>query len=573
MSTSDRDEGLAVHIWRAPLARHALVLAVVLIVGVLIVGDQGVFSSDEGAGLAQARAVSEGSWGLEHPFGGIDPHGRWFPLEKAQALEEGGFAPLPKRPVYSWIAGQVWGVAGTLAVMTLSAVGTWVAAVAAALIARQLDASLDRPALWITGLASPLLADGFLVIAHSLAAAAGGVAAYSVVRWANDAPPRWLVGAGVAVAGGALLRQEVILLAAAMATCALVLGVAPSKRRWAVAGGVVAAALVAGMALDLLLSNQVFGSAGVAAPSSGTAASSSSYIADRLAAFVTTWLRPGYGDLGGGQLLGLVMALVGVLAVVAVRRREGRDVVITLWVGVGVLAILRLLLRAPDPDVVPGLLAAFPILLWGLGSLRRASLPTFAWWLAGSATLFALAVLATQYREGGAWEWGGRYFAVGLPLVVPLICQGGRDRLREVAGPTVRRVIVTATVVVILCSAAMQLLAVRTSHVRSRDLVVGVLEVAGVTPPGDGGLPVIISVDPELPRTAWTELDAARWLYVPPDDLSEVLERLSQVGVEQAVVATRRALEVAAAAPNVDFGSAIPLSGLWWFQPISTLPP
>jgi hypothetical protein len=547
-----------------------MALAVVLVAGVFIIGDHGVFSSDEGAGLAQARAVSQGSWGVEHPFEAVDPEGRWFPLEKAQALEDGGFAPLPKRPVYSWIAGQVWGLGGTLAVMTLSAVGTWIAAMAAALIARRLDDPLDRPALWVAGLASPLFADGFLVIAHSLGAAVVGVAGYSLVRWANGAPARWLVGTGVAVAGGVLLRQEVVLLAAAMATCAVAFGLAPSRRRWVLAGVVVAGALAAGLALDLVLTNHVFGSGGVATPAAGSGGSSSSYLADRLAAFVTTWLRPGYGDLGGGQMLGLVMALVGVLAVVAVKGRESRDVVIALWASVGVLAILRLLLRAPDPDVVPGLLPAFPVLLWGLVALRRASLPAFAWWLAGSASLFALAVLATQYREGGAWEWGGRYFAVGLPLVAPLICRGGRELLREVADPRVRQVIVTATVLVILCSATMQVVAVRASHGRSQDLVEGVLEVAGDTPPGDGGLPVIVSADPELPRTAWDDLDAARWLYVSPEDLSEALLRLSRAEVEQVVIATRRGPEVVAAVPLIDFGPVTPPAGLWWFQPVST---
>ena len=43
--------------------------------------------------------------------------------------------------------------------------------------------------------------------------------------------------------------------------------------------------------------------------------------------------------------------------------------------------------------------------------------------------LFSLAVLATQYRDGGSGEWGGRYFLLGIPVIV-----SRRGNLPELAG-------------------------------------------------------------------------------------------------------------------------------------------
>ena len=71
--------------------------------------------------------------------------------------------------------------------------------------------------------------------------------------------------------------------------------------------------------------------------------------------------------------------------------------------------------------VVPGLLVAAPVLAAGLVALRRSCLRPLGAGLAFTTfAVFALLVAATQYARGGSGEWGGRYFALGLPVLVPV---------------------------------------------------------------------------------------------------------------------------------------------------------
>lgn len=557
--------------WWAPLPVHAVALLALLAVLVAVVGDRGVFSSDEGAGIAQAEAVAHGDWGLRHPVAEVDPAGQWFPLEKARGTtERHHYAPLPKKPAYSWLGAQVWSLGGARALMGLSAVGAVTAALLAASIARKLDPRLDRAALWTAGLASPLLADGLLVIAHTLAAAAAGAVMLGVIRWLRQpasVSAMLIVGASAA---GVLLRAEAALISAAMCTALLVLAVV-RRERWLVPPALlVAAGTIVGLALDSRLTDRLFGGPIVSVPAKAASSAATSYVDDRLAAFVTTWLRPGYGGVEAPQLLGILLVLAGVGAVVLSRRGEDAWVLRALWAGVVALAAARVLWRAPAPDLVPGLLVAFPLLVWGLLSLPRRAFRELGTAVCGlTLALFAAAVLATQYREGGAWEWGGRYFAAGIPIAVPLIVLGGREGLHRLDGPT-RRAALAAVVAVALSTATLQVLAVRDSHVLSGDLVEVALLAAARTPPGDEGLPVIISTEPELPRTAWKELDQARWLHVPVSDVPEALERLSSAGVERLVLATRAAPRVMAEVRAVrdQLDGVAPPADLWWFTAV-----
>ena len=70
-----------------------------------------------------------------------------------------------------------------------------------------------------------------------------------------------------------------------------------------------------------------------------------------------------------------------------------------------------------SPDALSGLLVAFPLLTFGLASMRRggprraAGRPP-----RGTCLAFAALVVATTYTSGGAAEWGGRFLALALPL-------------------------------------------------------------------------------------------------------------------------------------------------------------
>jgi hypothetical protein len=344
-------------------------------------------------------------------------------------------------------------------------------------------------------------------------------------------------------------------------------------RRPLVLGLIIAAAGLMSRVIDSRLARSLFEGSQPGLPASGGSASGNggaNYVDDRLTAFVTTWLRPGYGRVGGPQLLAVLVLITGVAAVVLLRRGERPAVVSAIGVGLAVMVIWRVVGRSPVPDVVPGLLVAFPLFAWGIAGLTRRllSAPAVAW-CAGSFVLFAAAVAATQYREGGAWEWGGRYFAAGLPLAIPLVVLGGRETMRRF-DDLARRVVTVVVVVIAVSCAVLQVLAVRDSHVLSHRLVDHVLEVARETPAGDGGRPVILSTEAEMPRTAWRELDRARWLYVPVGDLDEAMSRLGAAGIDAVVVATLAGPDAAVALPQMADArdGDVPPEGVWWFESV-----
>jgi sulfopropanediol 3-dehydrogenase len=96
------------------------------------------------------------------------------------------------------------------------------------------------------------------------------------------------------------------------------------------------------------------------------------------------------------------------------------------------------------------LLLAFPLVLIGVVATRRRGLDTTTRLYATAFGLFALAVLATQYAGGGFGEWGGRYFAIGLPLLIPPLLAGVLDLGRTLDRTTAK---VAGVSNVIACSA------------------------------------------------------------------------------------------------------------------------
>ena len=134
-----------------------------------------------------------------------------------------------------------------------------------------------------------------------------------------------------------------------------------------------------------------------------------------------TWLRPTQTSRGLVVLALLVM--LGALVVGAVRARRGEGSTGPVVVAGTVAAVAAVVALVADPtNIVPGLLVAFPLAAVGLLALGRRSFSTPTATLAcATFALFALAVIATQYRTGGTGEWGGRYFALGLPALVPVL--------------------------------------------------------------------------------------------------------------------------------------------------------
>lgn len=531
-------------LWHRPRAAHVGALAAVLLVLLPVVGWSASFSADEGAAIIQARSLARGDgWIVEHPLPTVDPEGLAYPLELSEWGER-GVAPFGKHPLYALVLAGADRVGGILAMVLLSLVGTVAAAMVGAALARRLDPALERPALWVLGLGSPLLFDGYLVIAHTLGAALAGLAVLAAVV-AVERQSRLAAAAVLpCVATAVLFRTEASLLAVGLAAAAATVVVLGRDRprwpRWP--GMAVAAAALVGAGGARLVERVWIGQI-VGAPVEAPAASSPSgagdgFLADRFQAFVVTWLRPAYEGSSPVVLLALVvMALAIVTAVLAGRRRPHDGETVRIRAAVAALAAVLALVLVPR-NLVPGLLIAFPVGLAGATALRMDTLRPLAARLAFvTFAVFSAGVLATQYAIGGATEWGGRYFAIGLPVVVPVLLLG----LRQVAIALDRATLVRAGASLAVCTvvlSTMSLVSLRATH-RFTDGLMRSIDSVSQQASGEAEPPVLVTTSPLMPRLAWATFEDQRWLLSAPDRLADVIDRLGTAGVDRFTFVTR----------------------------------
>jgi hypothetical protein len=499
-----------------------------------IVGTTSQFSADEGAAIAQAVHLEQGDgWTEAHPFPAADPDRVAFPLELSQR-EGDRYAPFARHPVYALLLAGALRIGGRSAPLVLSVLGTVTAALLSALLARRLDPDLGVLALWVVGIASPLGFDSYIVIAHTLGAALAGAAVLLIVRALESDRTRWSLLGVIAVLGaGVVLRTEMVFFAVACGLAVLVIG----RSRRAVPWTLVAAPMVAGVGgyvLDALAQSVVMG--GSAVSTAPVTAQPPGFLASRVLAFVITWLLPSY-SFGVGVAVLLVAAALGVFAVVLARRDPPeRDGVRLFACVAAAAAVARLAFPA---GAVPGLLIAFPLLTCGLVALPRNGPATAAGRLfAVTAGLFALAVLATQYGTGGSGEWGGRYFAIALPVATPVVLVALRRVARRLDTGTIR----IAGAALALLSVALFALGIVTLRQSHRD-VDAFVSVVGATarshPAGDGDRPVVLADNGAAGRFAFEVVDQTRWLTVKPELVDGFAARLEALHIQTLTFVTR----------------------------------
>jgi hypothetical protein len=227
-------------------------------------------------------------------------------------------------------------------------------------------------------------------------------------------------------------------------------------------------------------------------------------------------------DPRGGVLSLALLATIVATAVMGALAVRGRPGLAKVWAGVLALALalfaLRVLVEPTEP--IPGLIIAWPVLLVGVAAIGDR-------WrhLTAELTLavvFGAAIMATQYPDGGAVQWGGRFLA---PLTVPLavVAAVGLARLLasterqapERAGAA--KLIVVAAIAVPTLLGARLAGEIRTFHTETYEAVAERVEGIVITP------------DPQLPRMMWRyELP---WLVVEEtdggDDLVALLAHLA----------------------------------------------
>ncbi|MDQ6928511.1 MAG: hypothetical protein M3159_07600, partial [Actinomycetota bacterium] len=514
-------------LWDAPVWAHLLALTAVLLVLLPVIGTSSSFLADEGAAIIQAHSLSAGrGWVVEHPAPELDPTGHNYPITHAESGLKGQ-APLGKHPVYPVLLAVADRLGGVTGMVLLSIFGTVAAAGLGAALAGRLGTNLSRLTVWVIGLASPLFFDSFLVIGHTI----GAALATGAVLFALIAIERRNVSAALAVApfvaGAVLFRNEAIIFAVALAVVAGVFALR-TRPRWP---AVIVAIGALGATGAARVGEKVW-IAGFVGRSTRAAALPVPVATDNLAkgrvdGFLLTWFTPSYW--GSPVLVLSLLAMVAAIAVgaVLVRRAPQRrgDILAAAAVAAGASIVAFL---ADASNVVPGLLVAFPLAAAGLFALRLDIFRAPGTFLAGGVfALFAGGVIATQYSIGGSGEWGGRYFALGIPVLVPVLILALRRAGRVLDAPTVRWAVAALAV----CSVAMSAMAVmslRSSHESKIRLVAKIERAAAGT---GAARPVIVTTSDAMPRVAWPTFDGNRWLVTTLSDLPSLRERLARAGV------------------------------------------
>ncbi|HEX7095234.1 MAG TPA: hypothetical protein VF183_05090 [Acidimicrobiales bacterium] len=519
---------------RAPLWAHAVLLAVLLTALVpLVLGDE-LSHADEGAALVQALQLAEGDgWVDEHPFPAADPEGRAYPIDlsmkKAGSLQ---YIPYARHPTYPLLLAPLVGALGGTGATLLSVAGTVGAAVGAALLARRLDPRLDRLVLWSTALATPLVYDSYVVIAHTIAAAA---VAFAVLLLTGRPSIGRIVGGCALLSAAQLLRNEAILLGGAFALALVAVGV---WRRARAGIGVAIAVLGTTGATYLLDARFASWVSGGEKTRPFVIEPGSSWIQDRLDAFSFTVLAPSDGSTTA-LLLGSLATVLVIAAAWVARRHPSDHSGITLFLTCA-LGMAALHWYVAPSETIPGLLFATPFAVAALVVARPSREPApFTVVVLGAAALFFLAVCATQYGNGGGGGWGGRYFAIALPLVVPFAVRALRDAFTTIDAAG-RRTVAAAAAALVVVIAAHAVSSIALSH-RIMGSYRDVVDAAAAeTPAGDGDdRPVVVSTRRGLGRFAYRETREQRWLEVPDGSLGEYVTRLRELGVDRFVLLTR----------------------------------
>jgi hypothetical protein len=403
----------------------AAALGVVLL-GLLLWIDNGyVAVPDEGIYSAQAANLADGAWASPRPWPEIDTTGDFTGLVGAQIVGTDQI-PYSRHPAYPLLLVVGYWPGGQAGMLLLSVLGTWSAAVAAGLIARRLKPAYGVCAMWITGIASPLIFDAYLVVAHSIAAALAGFAFLGLDQ-ALKGRAKALLYALPAIVGMVLLRSEGVLLAFALGA-AIGLSAFRFRRlrpiglslRTASIGAVVSLVGAVTYVMDTRWAKAISGVAGY-----GTDVSEL-VLGDRTGPASAAWImlaNPTSGSWLNADLWRPLTALFTILAAVAFRFLPKQQLLpLALLLAAAVMAVVQLF---STPDFVSGLFAAFPLLPAGLLLLTRTDLrkPLVTRALL-STGLFVVAVVLTTYSEGGAAEWGGRFLHLLLPILVPLAVAG-----------------------------------------------------------------------------------------------------------------------------------------------------
>jgi hypothetical protein len=170
-------------------------------------------------------------------------------------------------------------------------------------------------------------------------------------------------------------------------------------------------------------------------------------------------------------------------------------------------------------------------------------------------------VLATGYSNGGGLQWGGRFYAVSLPVLIPMALvtlaqEGGRF------APAARHVLAGVAAALTITLAATAVWTLRSVHDVGRRSQVALSAAAAQAPAGDGGSPVLVTSAAVWPRFEWQIYPDVRWQLVPLGAMRDWSTQLSTMRVKHFVLITGNPqFEMLVMSPQYSPGPLTPLIG------------
>ena len=491
-STSPRmsPRSLLISLWGLGLAWHALAGFVVLLAMSVYVKRPGYGCMyDEGRYALQAISLAErDAWFLPDRTRWIDAEGKSNPDPEYR-----------KHPFYPWLLSKGYRLFGNFGLVLPSVLGTVLAGVSAWLLLGAQSGSWRRAGFWLTLLCTPLYVYSGLIFGHTLGSAAVLIA----------------------------LRTEGTLLLAAMGAA---LGIEafrrPEKRRRNLMALLACGAtFISWMLLERSWRTSIGGD-------SWYVYLDSNRVAKPVLGTFKALLGPAAPINHWANFLLLPTALT--IPILGRKCREGR------WKAAAAFAPLPVagyLLWAGSWQVawVSGLILTCPLLWFGLWCRPRDPWPRDLLLLAGAGSLFLLAVGATQGSVGAGLEWGGRYLAIGLPILV-LLSVSSLASLFSSAPLHARVAIGVVGIAVSLLVLANATHLLRISHSRNREHSAELTRIAAQADaagphPVNGNQPILLTNHTLLPMIDWPDYERFNWVLTQRRAPQYYLERLREHSV------------------------------------------